>query len=118
MRATFDIEVTTGEVFTVTSDARDVRTWESEYAQSFFDVPWSATQAAQIAYLAGMRLGAFDGRYPSYKDFDADCVRLDAQGIQAAGNPTPQEATEDSYASSRSGSAVSRPRSKRKAPTS
>ena len=119
MRFSFEIEAASGDVFNVTSDARDVRAWESEYGQSFLDVPWSYTQAAQIAYLAGKRAGVFDGRYPSYKDFDADCTRVDAESIpKTSGNPIRPEATDAFSASSLSGSHASHPSSKRRDRTS
>lgn len=108
MRATYEIELASGDVFHVDSDARDVRAWEAEYGLSFFDSPWSYTQANQIAYLAAMRQNVFEGRYPSYKDFDAVCVRLDAKvGPQPFGNPTQPAAMDVSSVPSLSGSDAS-----------
>jgi len=113
MRLRFAIELDDGTTTEIEQDARDIRAWEAEYGESWLNSPLSFIQTAQVAYLAAVRLGVFGDRFPSYKDFDQHAVEV--RGIPnpaLIGNPTHEGATDALSSTSRSGSAVSRPRSK------
>ena len=105
----FHIEMDDGQQFDYDSDARDVRAWEAQYEQSFFRTDLSFIQIAQLAYLAGQRNGVLNGQWPDYESFDKHCVSAKgARPSAAIGNPTPQGATADSSAKSRTTSTRSR----------
>jgi hypothetical protein len=119
MRLRFAIELDDSSVTEIEQDARDIRAWEAEYGESWLNTPLSYTQTAQIAYLAAVRLGVYGDRFQSYKDFDQHAVEVRGVPNPAlVGNPTHEGATAGPSSTSRSGSAVSRPRSKAKGRTS
>ena len=115
MRQTFVVTLVDGTVHTIEGDGRDVRAWEAEYEQSFLSTAYSLTMITQLAYLAGKRTGVLNGQFPTYADFDAACVDARGKVPRPIANPTQPVATDARYASSPTGSAASRPPSKRKA---
>ena len=115
MRQTIHISMDDGAEYTVESDGRDIRAWESEYERSWFG-PISFTKVAQVAYLAGKRTGVLNGTWPDYETFDAHCVDADGRpGSPVSANPTQRVHTDDSSALLPSDSTVSPRRSRTRA---
>lgn len=83
MKQSYAIEMADGTTYEIHSDARDIRKWEATYGTSYMSTPLSFTEVAQVAYLAGVRTGVLNGRYPTYDSFDAACV--DARGLPGGG---------------------------------
>lgn len=92
--ARFTVELVEPETtFTVEVDGRDIRRWEAEYDASFTGTPASATQTAQLAHVAALRQGLFDGPWDI---FNMRCTHVvAAREVAILADPTPPGAMAD-----------------------
>lgn len=114
----FSVTMDDGSTYDISSDARDIRAWETQYERSWLAERLSFTNLTQLAFIAGQRTGVLNGRWADYASFDAHCVDARGKSSPVVASPTQSGATEDSSAPSHTVSVASRRPSKARDPKS
>jgi hypothetical protein len=79
-RSTLSAELEDGTVLQVVADGRDIRAWEGLHAESFMGVDTTYTIVSELAGLAAIRSGQFDGDLPAWL-----AVLVDVREVASAG---------------------------------
>lgn len=93
-----ELEKSTGEIeeFEVTADARDVRTYESEYGVSWLTTDLSFNQLAQLAWITARRQKKYTGSWEGFNSeaVDVSSANVDKDGEVESDRPTEEAPTE------------------------